>query len=326
MGSNKIVNWGILGAGKIASKFATDLVNVPGASFYAIASRDGERAKEFAREHRAVKFYGDYQSLIDDENVDVIYIASPHSFHKEHTLLALNHGKHVLCEKPFAMNEDEVVDMVNVARQKQLFLMEAMWTAFLPHFLKVKEMIETNELGKIISLEADFGFQAAYNPDHRLWKKSLGGGSLLDIGIYPVFAALSLIGYPNEIKAFARKNVEGVDEETKVLFSYASDETAVLRSSLVATTPTELILYCENGIIKINGRFHEPSTVTIQYPDRQVILEEFGYESIGYFYEAQHVTNCIMHNKTESEVMTLSKSLQLIKLLDKIREEINLIY
>ncbi len=326
MESNKIVNWGIIGAGKIAAKFAKDLDKVPGATLYAIASRDVARAAEFANEHGAKKNYGNYQSLVKDENVDVIYIASPHSFHKEHTLLALNHGKHVLCEKPFAMNESEVVEMVDVARQKQLFLMEAMWTAFLPHFLKVKEIIESQELGKVISLEADFGFKAIHNPDHRLWKKSLGGGSLLDIGIYPVFAALSIIGYPNEIKAFARKNKDGVDEETKVLFSYESGETAVLRSSLVATTPTELILYCDNGTIKISGKFHEPSAVTVYYPDREVILEDFGYDSIGYYYEALHVTNCIMQNKTESEVMPLSKSLVLIKLLDQIRDEINLVY
>ena len=198
---NKTINWGIIAPGKIAQKFASDLKLVEGANLLAVASRDETRAKEFALEYNAQKHYGSYLDLVKDPDVDVVYIASPHPFHFEQSLLCLNHGKHVLCEKPMCMNVQEVKQLIDVAQSKNLFLMEALWTRFIPSFVKCKNLVEQGEIGEILYIQADFGFRAEYDVQRRTFNKELGGGSLLDIGIYPVFFALEIAGKPWEIKA-----------------------------------------------------------------------------------------------------------------------------
>lgn len=321
----KTIHWGIIGAGKIAVKFAEDLHTVPNAKLYAIASRNLEKAKHFGVAFSADVAYGNYEQLALDNKVDAVYIATPHCFHKEHTLLCLNQNIPVLCEKPFAMNLEEVEEMIQLSKEKNTLLMEAMWTIFLPHFRYVLDLIKQKHFGEIVKLEADFGFKPEYNETSRLFNKSLGGGSLLDIGIYPVFAALLSLGNPDSIEAEAKFFATGADSECHMTFHY-KNAIAVLKSSLKEETKTEAIFYCENGVIKINSRFHEPSSISLIDNHGNEELKTFDYKTIGYSYEIEHFNQLIREDKTESNIMTFEKSKELISTLDIVRKHIGLVY
>ena len=321
----KTINWGIIGAGKIASKFATDLLTISNSKLYAIASRNLDKARDFSEKYKASTAYGSYEDLVTDPNIDAIYIATPHSFHKAHTLLCLNYNKAVLCEKPFAMNLQEVEAMIQLSKEKNTLLMEAMWTIFLPHYQYVLRLLENKHFGNILKLEADFGFHPVYDETSRVFDKSVGGGSLLDIGIYPVFAALSTLGQPNKIEANAQFFDSGADSECNVTFNFDS-ATAHLKSTLLEKTNTEAIFHCKEGTIKINGRFHEPSSVTLIDKAGNSELKEFETNTIGYSYEIEHFNQLLRAGKTESDIMTFEKSKQLISTLDSIRQLIGLQY
>lgn len=321
----KTIHWGIIGAGKIATKFAKDLSTVPNAKLYAIASRNLEKAKNFSQEFNADVAYGNYEELTLDSNIDAVYIATPHSFHKEHTLLCLNQGIAVLCEKPFAMDLQEVEEMIQLSKEKNTLLMEAMWTIFLPHFRYALDLIEQKYFGKLIKLEADFGFKPKYDESSRVFDKSVGGGSLLDIGIYPVFAALTTLGVPNSIEADAKFFSTGADSECNITFNYSAAK-ARLKSTLLQKTNTEAIFHCENGIIKINSRFHEPSSVTLIDGNGHLTQKTFNSKTIGYSYEIEHFNQLLKEGKTESDIMTLKKSKELISTLDLVRKHIGLVY
>ncbi|WP_296317710.1 Gfo/Idh/MocA family protein [Winogradskyella sp. UBA3174] len=323
--ASKIINWGIIGAGKIASKFATDINALKGAKLYGIASRNLEKAQHFALKFNANKAYGAYKDLVLDPKIDAIYIATPHSFHKTHTLLCLDHKKPVLCEKPFAMNIDEVNEMIKASKENNTLLMEAMWTAFLPHFQYVQNLIHKKHFGNVIKLKADFGFFPEYDEASRLFNKSLGGGSLLDIGIYPVFAVLSTLGPPNSIEADATFFQSGADSECNIVFNY-KDAKAILKSTLLEETKTEAIFYCDYGTIKINKHFNEPSTVILIDEHGNSEIKDFDYKTLGFSYEIEHFNGLIREGKTESSVMTFKRSQQLINTLDTIRKLIGLEY
>lgn len=321
----KIINWGIIGAGKIALKFATDLNSVSNAKLYGIASRDIKKAQRFASKFGANKAYDNYESLALDPNIDAIYIATPHSFHKAHSILCLTNRKPVLCEKPFAMNLEEVNEMIKVSKENNTLLMEALWTAFLPHFKYVQELLNKKHFGELIKLEADFGFLPHYDETSRVFDKSVGGGSLLDIGIYPIFAALSTLGQPNFIEANASFFPSGADSKCDIIFKYDTAK-AILKSTLLEETNTEAIFYCEDGTIKINGRFHEPTTVTLIDENGNSELKTFDDKTIGYSYEIEHFNQLIRDGKTESHVMAFERSQQIIITLDAIRDLIGLKY
>jgi predicted dehydrogenase len=323
--SSKVIHWGIIGAGKIAKKFAQDLSTVDDSKLYGIASRNFEKATRFASEFDATKAYGNYQALVKDKNIDAVYIATPHSFHKSHTILCLNHKKAVLCEKPFAMNLEEVQDMIEVAKANNTLLMEALWTAFLPHFIFVQKLLKEKYFGDLFKLEADFGFHPEYDETSRVFDKSVGGGSLLDIGIYPVFTALSTLGQPHTIEAKAKFFASGADAACNIIFHYDDGE-AYLKSTLLEETKTEAIFQCAEGTIKINGRFHEPSTVILIDTYGNSKVKKFDYKTIGYSFEIDHFNQLIRDGKTESNVMTFKRSIELIKILDTIRGLINLKY
>ncbi|WP_439151770.1 Gfo/Idh/MocA family protein [Winogradskyella sp.] len=321
----KVINWGIIGAGKIASEFAKDILEVPNSKLSAIASRNPDKAERFAIKYNFKKAYGSYNELVLDDNLDAIYIATPHAYHKEHTLLCLKNRKPVLCEKPLAMNLEEVDEMIRLAKTKNVLLMEALWTAFLPHFVYVRDLIQNEKFGKIIQLEADFGFQPPYNENSRLFNKSLGGGSLLDIGIYPIFLALSTLGKPNSIKADAKFFETGVDSECLIEFNYENSK-ALLKSTFKEETKTEAIFKCEHGDIIINGRFHQPTSVTLINTLGERTLKQFDYTTIGYNYEIEHFNNLLINGITESNIMSFEFSRTLITTLDSIRTKINLTY
>ncbi|MEO9572059.1 MAG: Gfo/Idh/MocA family oxidoreductase [Polaribacter sp.] len=320
----KTIRWGIIGLGKIATKFATDLLTVENVELVAVASRSQENAAEFANKFNAKKAYSSYLDLVKDAEVDAVYIATPHSFHKEHTILCLQHKKAVLCEKPFAMNLQEVEEMIAIAKENNVLLMEALWTYFLPHYNYVLDIVKSKKYGELESLEADFGFYNAYNTDSRVFKKEVGGGSLLDIGIYPVFAALSSLGNPETINANATFFENGADSECNITFKYKK-ATATLKSTLLEKTPTHAIFTFEKAIVKINTRFQEPSTVSIIENGKEKIID-FNYNTIGYNFETDHFNSLLREGKKESDVMTFDFSKNLIKTIDTVREIIGLEY
>jgi predicted dehydrogenase len=321
----KTINWGIIGAGKIASEFAKDIMTVPNSKLSAIASRNFEKAKNFSREYNVIKAYGSYQELVLDKTIDAVYIATPHAYHKEHTLMCLNNNKAVLCEKPLAMDLNEVDEMIQLAKSKNILLMEALWTAFLPHFKFVRDLILNNHFGELIELKADFGFNPKYDENSRLFKKSLGGGSLLDIGIYPVFLSLSTLGIPKNIEAKASFFDTGVDAECYMEFNYENAK-AILGSTFKKQTRTQAIFKCEQGDIIMNGRFHEPTTVTLIDSKGTKSIKDFNYSTIGYSFEIDHFNNLLREGLMESDIMTFEFSKMIINTLDTIRSKIDLTY
>lgn len=321
----KKVKWGIIGCGKIAGKFAEDLKSVDNAELYGVASRDREKALSFSEKFQADIAYGSYVQLMKDENVDVLYIATPHVFHYDLTMDSLKYGKAVLCEKPFAMNSSQAEEMIKLSRSTKVFLMEALWTRFLPHFKYVLEKVKSGDLGKIKGLKADFGFQAEFNKEGRLYNKSLGGGSLLDIGIYPVFMAYSILGMPEDISATAEFSETGVDVSCDIKFKYAHGIEAELRSTLLEKSPTAAEIEMEKGKIILNSRFHEPTSVTV-ISNGNSETKEFNVETNGYNFEAQHVSELLQKGASESDLWKLKNTKDLMALLDNIREEIGLEY
>ena len=290
------VRWGILGCGRIARKFAADLRLVADAELRAIASRNQETLELFAKDFPCKHRHNNYEGLASNEEVDVIYVATPHSHHYEHAMLCLNHNKAVLCEKAFAINSRQAKEMVQTARKKEVFLMEALWTKFLPHYKKLQELLQQKTLGNIKSVLVNFGFNTAGNPAQRLFDPSLGGGTLLDIGIYNVFMTISILGKPDFIEATMTPAATGVDEQIAVLFKYNSGAMAQLFSSFVTNLPTQAEINGTAGCITLTSRFYEPST-TIQLSskvpyEREIIAvaKEAGF---GYQYEARHVNECL---------------------------------
>jgi len=323
------IRWGILGCGRIARKFAADLRLVADAELTAIASRNKETVELFAKDFPCKHLHNSYEALAADKEVDVIYIATPHSHHYEHTMLCLNHDKAVLCEKAFAINSRQAKEMINIAKKRKVFLMEALWTKFLPHYKKFQELLEQNILGDIKSVLVNFGFKTSEKSPQRLFDPLLGGGTLLDIGIYNVFITLSVLGKPDSIEATMTPSPTGVDQQIAVLFKYESGAMAQLFSSFTTNLPIQAEINGTEGCITLTTRFYEPSA-TIQLSkkmpyEREVIVveKEAGF---GYHYEARHVNECLKKGLIESPVMTHADTLLLMEILDSIRNKARIEY
>lgn len=325
-----MIRWGILACGRIAKKFAADLRLVEDATLAATASRDLEKAKAFAMEYPAKRVYGSYEELVADPEVDAIYIASPHSHHHEHTMLCLQHGKAVLCEKAFAINSKQALEMIACARANNVFLMEAFWTRFLPHYLKLRELIAEEKLGTVKGVIANFGFRPPENPVARLFTPSLGGGTLLDIGVYNIFIAQSILGVPDRIKASMAKSVTGVDEQCAIIFEYNNGSMASLFSSFCAHLETDADIFGTAGRVRLTSRFNEPIPSLLFYPgfaDSKTPIpvwkEEGGW---GYQHEIRHVHDCLEKGLLESPVHGLDDTLSLVQTMDRVRREMGLVY
>lgn len=324
---SKTYNWAILGCGKIARKFANDLKLLSNARLYAAASRSLESAEAFASELGFEKAYGSYEEMVNDPKVDVVYIASPHSHHCEHALLCLNHKKAVLCEKAFAINSKEVALMIDASKQNNTFLMEAFWTRFQPSFLKVLDIIRSGELGALKMVRSDFAFNADYNPEKRLYNVDLGGGSLLDIGIYPIFMSLMTLGKPSEIKTLAKFCPTGAEESIIMSFSYPGGEIAALVSSFASFSSTQTEFSFENGFVRLNRRFFTPTTLTYWKNQEEEQLISFERcAGLGYELEAAHVMDCLDAGKTESDWMPLSFSADLMEIMDQVRKDAGIVF
>ncbi|MEM9920038.1 MAG: Gfo/Idh/MocA family oxidoreductase [Bacteroidota bacterium] len=323
---SKVFNWGIVGLGKIANKFAQDLRVVKDARLFAVASRSFEKAERFAELYHAPHAFGSYEALADCPGLDAVYIASPHIGHCAHSLLFLKKGVPVLCEKPFAMNASEVNQMVREARLQNTFLMEAMWTRFMPTIKQALEWIEAGEIGEVKSVRADFGFNAPFNPESRLFNQNLGGGSLLDVGIYPVFLSLLIFGKPSQIEATASIGSSNIDESCGILLKYPEGQMALLHSSIVAKTATEAFIHGEKGSIHIHTRWHEPTSVSLQVEGREPKDVFFNYKGLGYYLEIEEVQRCLAAGRRQSATLPLSFSIDLIELLDAIRLKAGIFY
>ncbi len=314
-----------MGPGKIAQKFARDLKEVPNTELYAVASRQHGRAEAFASAYDAAKTFGNYEALADDTDVDAVYIATPHTFHAHHSLMCISRGKAVLCEKPLAMNVTQVNAMIAASKAHRVLIMEAMWTAFLPHFQAAMQKIKEGALGEVIQIEADFGFKSPFNPDSRLFNKQLGGGSLLDIGIYPLFLSLSSLGKPVGVEAHATFFETGADSSCNITLHYDHKRKAHLLSTLLKETPTVAVFKGSKGTLTMHSRFHESSSFSIEV-DGKTEPFTFTNRGQGFVHEIEHFCNLLRTGKTESSVMTFDTSRTLIGMLDDVREKIGLYY
>ncbi|MEM7105128.1 MAG: Gfo/Idh/MocA family oxidoreductase [Bacteroidota bacterium] len=319
-------NWGIIGLGNIASKFAIGLKSVPGATLLAVASRSIEKANKFAMEHDAQHAYGSYEEILKTPKIDVVYIATPHHLHAQNTMMCLNAGIAVLCEKPFAINYEEVMSMVALAREKRTFLMEAFWTRFHPHIKKLVELTASNKLGKLNSVTANFGFKATYDPESRLFNKYLGGGTLLDIGIYPVFLSLLLLGRPETIEAEATFTDTEVDMTCSVKMTFQDSAVANIYSSFEEELENEAVIEGEKGYIRIPARWHEPNFLYTKIGDKPEGPMSFFHRGNGYNYQAKELQFQISQRLIESPLMSHEFSLLLMDTLDRIRKIIGLTY
>jgi predicted dehydrogenase len=322
----KKYKWGILAPGKMAVKFSRGIALLGNAEIYAVGSRDLKRAKQFADEFGCKKYYGSYEELAADPDVEVIYIASPHSYHREHTLLCLKNGKSVICEKAFAMNCSEVSQMITEARKRKLFLMEALWPPFQPYHIKAAEIIKSGVLGKIYHLHGYFTFIPPYDPFDRKFNLSLGGSSLLDIGIYPVIDALAFMGEPDEVKASAAFSPTGSEESVSVIFRYKDGRMATLYSSFKTSIGIGCEIICEKGNMTVSRGRDMNQRVLLELHGIEKQEFTFSPPAMGYHWEAEEVMKCLDDQLIQSKIVPLSFSIKLIKTLDRIREEAGIIF
>ncbi len=325
---NKI-RWGILGCGKIARKFAADLKLVDDAQLIAVGSRSIDNANAFAKDFPVLYTHGSYEALVQNEYVDVIYIATPHSEHHKNTLLCLQHNKAVLCEKAFAVNSRQAREMIDFAKEKNVFLMEAVWTKFLPQYQKLQSLLRDGLLGDITAVLINFGFRPQPPVPARMFDPALAGGSLLDIGIYNAFMALSILGKPDNIEAHMTPAATGVDEQCAALFRYKNGAMAQWFCSFATNMSTEADICGTKGRIRLTHRFYSADT-TIEYytdkPDSKEIIPVEKENGHGYQYEARHVCECLRNGLAESPVMTHTDTLLLMEVLDTIRSKAGITY
>ncbi len=320
------VRWGILGTGRIAHAFATALMDTPGTVLAAVGSRSVESARRFGAEFGAPAAYGSYQALCDAPEVDIIYIGTPHPLHADNASMALEGGKAVLCEKPFTINLREAEQVVALARAKKLFLMEAMWTRYMPALAEVRRIVASGEIGQPRQVLADFGFAGPADPAHRLNDPALGGGALLDLGIYPLSIASAILGPVKSVQAQAEMSASGVDAQTGFTLLHEGGGMSVCSCSLVARTPGELTVSGALGRVRMDAMFHCSPSVTVTLADGTARTVATPYLGNGYVHEALEATRCMREGLLESPGMTLDDTLALMRLLDTMRGQIGLHY
>ena len=324
--SKKNFRWGIIGLGKIAHKFAQSIAVLEKANIYAVASRTPKKAKDFARQYNVEFSYTSYEDLMHCDGIDAIYIATPHILHFENTMLCLHHEIPVLCEKPFAMNNRQVQKMIALAKANNTFLMEALWTRFLPSIEKTLELIANDVIGEVHTVKADFGFKGVFDPQGRVFNNALGGGSLLDIGIYPLFLALLIFGKPNNIQASAIIGKTNVDETCAMILNFPKNKMAILDSTVLADTPTEAFIYGTKGTIHLHKQWHKPTKVSLHLYEHEVQNIELNYVSNGYSYEAEELRRCVENGLLESPKMNHAFSTLLMETMDTIRQKTGIHY
>ncbi len=321
------IRWGILGTGNIAKQFARGLAVLPDADLAAVGSRSQAGADAFGDEFDVPRRHPSYAALANDPDVDVVYVATPHNLHRENSLLCLQADKAVLCEKPFAINAGEAEQVIALAREKRLFLMEAMWTRFLPALQQTRQLLAGGAIGDVRMLAADFGFRASFDPQGRLFDPHLGGGALLDVGIYPISLASLVFGAPPaRVSSLAHLGQSGVDEQAAMIFGYDQGQLAVLSSATRTNTPQEAVISGTTGQIRIHTPWWKASTLTLSVQGEEDQVLRLPFEGNGYNYEAVEVMDCLRGSKTESDVMPLDETLAIMRTLDQIRAQWGLSY
>ncbi|MBL0743712.1 Gfo/Idh/MocA family protein [Chryseolinea lacunae] len=318
--------WGILGPGKIAHRFADAVRNVPGSSIYAVASRDQLRAEEFAAKYSARVVYESYRSLVEDPAVDIVYIATPHSFHEAQTLLCLEHKKPVLCEKPMTVNYASALKMVQAARANNTFLMEAMWTRFMPATLKVLELVQAGAIGDVKCVRGDFGDQFAFDPTSRVYDLKLGAGSVLDIGIYPLFLILLLLGKPDQITSVGHLAETGADDLASALLYYNSGKIGSMLSSNIVHTPIAAEVIGTEGTLSLHPFWYETKTISLHKFNEPPVQIDVGYSGNGFEFQIQEVLACLDRGAKESTLMPLDFTLLLSQTMDEICRQVGVAY
>ena len=317
------IRWGILGPGRIATRFMTDLVKLDDAALGAVGSRSQERAEAFASQYGGARAHGSYAGLAQDPDVDIIYVATPHPFHEEHTQLCLENGKAVLCEKPMGISAAQVRRMVTSARDNGAFLMEAMWTRFLPVTRQVCRWIADGRIGEARMLTADFGFRSPWNPEGRLLNPALAGGALLDVGVYVAAFAHMVFGQaPVEVQAAGHLGETGVDEQTAMLLRFAGGQIALLSCAVRTASPHSARIDGTEGSIHIPAFWHS-TTAELRPQGSEPITTE---GEMGYQFEAAEAMDCLRAGKVESEIMPLSESIDIAETLEQARRQIGLRY
>jgi len=318
--------WGIIGAGTIARKFAEGLKSVEGAELVAVGSRSQEKADKWGDEFDVPHRHGSYEALVGDDQVDAVYVATVHTMHKPNSILALEAGKAVLCEKPFTINAAEAEQVIGLAREKGLFLMEAMWTRFLPPIVKLREMLTEGVIGEVRMVLADFGFRCGWEPQGRLLNPQLGGGGLLDIGVYTISLASMILGKPTSVTGLAHIGETGVDEQAGVVLGYEGGRLAVLAATVRTTTPHEATVIGTDGLIRLHQGWFHGSRMTLTQTGKEPRDIDVPQVGNGFNYEAEEVARCLAEGKTESEHMPLDESLAIMKTMDRLRAQWGLKY
>jgi len=318
--------WGIFGTGKIARRFMQAAALVPDAQVVAVGSRHLQTAEAFGEQFGIPRRYGSYDALLADPEVEIVYVATPHTLHAENTHAALQQGKHVLCEKPFTVNARQAEPLVALARQRGLFLMEGMWTRCFPLMRELVARVQDGAIGTVRLIQADFGFHAPYNPEGRLLNPALGGGALLDVGVYPVALTFLFLGEPARIYSAAHIGQTGVDEQCALLFEYADGALALLSAAIQTETPKEATLCGTQGRIRIHTPWWKPSEATLTRADGSEEAIRYPYTGDGLQFEIRHVHDCLHQGLTESPWMPLEETLRILRVLDQIRAQWGLVY
>ncbi len=337
--TGRTLNWGVVATGSIARRVSAEIGRLEDARLLAVSSRDAGRAAAFAAEVGFERSYADvdgvpgYQLLAEDPDVEVVYVATPHGQHHAVAKALLEHGKHVLVEKSFTVAGWEAEDLVAAAASRGLFLMEAVWTRFLPAYRRALEIIASGELGDVRLVQADLGFMAALDPRSRLWAKTDGGGALLDLAVYPLTWVIGALGFPAVVQASGKLNEEGVDETTALQLGYADGGQAQVLVSFVSQSTRQARICGTNGAMLIDAPLTRPEGLSVSVTSGTVGTgqatsrhEQLPTTAPPYSYQAREVTRCVQQGLLESPTMPLDDTLRTMRLFDEVRRQIGLVY
>jgi predicted dehydrogenase len=321
------MNWALVGTGGISNRFFVGLSRAAGAKPYAIVSRTKENANRFAARYNVEKAYGDYEAMLNDSAVNAVYIGTPHVTHKELAIKAFKAGKAVLCEKPVCINAAELAEMIAEARANKVFFMEAMWMRFVPPLVKVREWLRDGLIGELSMMQANFCFSAPMNRESRLYNIALGGGALLDAGVYPISLASMVFGggIPEKITALIYQGKTGVDEEVSALLSYGGPRMAQVNAAISTACINDAWIYGTEGRIHLPDFVFSHSAV-LHLPGRYTYTYEPDFVSNGYTYEVEEFMCCVNEGRLESDIMSLDESLVIMRIMDEIRSQWNFYY
>jgi dihydrodiol dehydrogenase / D-xylose 1-dehydrogenase (NADP) len=321
------IRWGILGCGSIANKFAEALGFVDDAQIVAVGSRNDEKAKEFGDKYKATRHYGGYQKLADDKDIDIIYVATPHNLHCENAIMCLEAGKAVVCEKPLAVNARQAKAMIDCARKHKRFLMEAMWTRFLPLMDKVRQLLAEEAIGEVRMLAADFGFRYADRAEkQRVLDPHLAGGALLDVGIYPMALSFMLFGRPQRIHSAAYLGETGVDEQNGIVLGFDKGRLSIIYSAQQTETPQEAAIMGTKGMIRIHRSWWSGNKLTLIRPGKDDQFMELPSHANGFIYEIKAAHQVLREGRLETAFMPLDETLAIAEMMDAIRAQWGLKY